>query len=197
MIRLFACSGLLAATVGLVIALGGAPGAPQPEPQPPKKTNPAAGDKNDPAPPDSVKGKEPGQLKDQPKAEPPTGSLKEKAPPAEDPKEVIARITKNMEASEDQLKKKNPGSDTQTIQKKIVDDLDKLNNQQQKNSDNDNSKKKQSEKKKQNSGADQPNNPDKQSQPNPGGGADKAPGNGHVLQGAVHAPVRTAAPPVL
>jgi hypothetical protein len=44
----------------------------------------------------------------------------------EDPKEVIARIAKNMEAVEGRLKKKDTGKDTHQIQDKIIEDLDKL-----------------------------------------------------------------------
>lgn len=66
---------------------------------------------------------------EKPKLELPTQPLKKKGQ-QEDPKEVIARVAKNMEASEDNLKKHKTGEDTQKIQQKIVEDLDKLINQE-------------------------------------------------------------------
>src|SRR5271165_6369408 len=125
--RFFGLAGFLVLGLGLIITLGGWAGD-DTNPQPLKKLNPG-GDKtpadtplkkldlNDPPPP-----------KDQPKpADPPKVNTPPKGEAAqplkgegEDPKEVIARVTKNMETAEDHLKNGKTGKDTQTIQKKIV-----------------------------------------------------------------------------
>ncbi len=49
----------------------------------------------------------------------------------EDPKKIMARVAKNMESSEERLKKKNISEQTQKIQLAIIEDLDKLIQQQQ------------------------------------------------------------------
>jgi hypothetical protein len=53
-------------------------------------------------------------------------------PSQEDPKEILARIAKNLEAAEDRLKNQDPGKQTSKIQGDIVKDLDELLKQQQK-----------------------------------------------------------------
>jgi hypothetical protein len=54
--------------------------------------------------------------------------------PEQDPKEILARITKNMKASEDRLAKKDPSEATREIQRDIVKDLDSLIKQSQQSS---------------------------------------------------------------
>jgi hypothetical protein len=53
------------------------------------------------------------------------------AEPEQDPKEIIGRISKNMENSKERLAQKDPGDGTQQVQRDIVADLDKLINQSQ------------------------------------------------------------------
>lgn len=165
MIRLFSLTGLLTLGLGLVFAFSGladdpslpAPGAgeePQLKKLDPKQVEPGKDqakpkkdDKKgvDPQKPTSSNGPVQPDDKTAPKIETPTKPLTGKDD-AEDPKEVIARITKNMEASEENLKKSKTGTDTQAIQKKIIDDLEKLINQQQRDkADKENQKNNQSQ----------------------------------------------------
>lgn len=74
----------------------------------------------------------------------------------ETPKDIMARIAKNMEASEDKLAKKETKEDTFKIQKSILDDLDKLikqseqqNQQNQQNQNSSSSSQQQQQKKSQ------------------------------------------------
>jgi hypothetical protein len=55
----------------------------------------------------------------------------------EEMKELIARLHKNMDASEDRLAKRDPGDATRDIQKDILKDLDELIKQQQDQQDQD------------------------------------------------------------
>jgi hypothetical protein len=50
--------------------------------------------------------------------------------PQEKAEEIIRRLNEEFETSRDRLDKKDPGAETRDIQKKIIDDLDKLINQQ-------------------------------------------------------------------
>jgi len=68
--------------------------------KPPKKEDAAKGDKSD---------------DEQPPAE-----------PDQDPKEILGRISKNMDSSKDRLAQRDPGDGTQQIQRDIVKDLDAL-----------------------------------------------------------------------
>lgn len=91
----------------------------------------------------------------------------------EDPTVIIARVAENMGKSEDRLKIGNTDKDTQSVQKKIIDDLDKLINQQQKNQES----KDKSQNQKKSSSQDQKNkdttkSEDKKPKPNP---SDKEP----------------------
>ena len=49
--------------------------------------------------------------------------------PEQDPKEIIGRISKNMENSKDRLAQKDTGDGTQQVQRDIIKDLDDLINQ--------------------------------------------------------------------
>ncbi len=53
------------------------------------------------------------------------------AEPDQDPKEIIGRISKNMENSKERLAQKDPGNGTQQVQRDIVKDLDELIEQSQ------------------------------------------------------------------
>ncbi len=164
--RLFTLSSLLALAIGVTFSFGLAGPSPD-EPQGPKKLVPPTEEKKETAPPGQLEPpapKDPG--KDHPKLEPPPGKINKDKP--EDPKEVIARVQKNMETSEDHLKKGKTGSDTQTVQKKIIDDLDKLINQQKKSSQSDSeSQKKKSQSQNNSGGAGSQEKPDPQNQPDP------------------------------
>lgn len=48
------------------------------------------------------------------------------AEPEQDPKEIIGRISKNMDSSKDRLSQRDPGDGTQQIQRDIVKDLNAL-----------------------------------------------------------------------
>ncbi len=48
------------------------------------------------------------------------------AEPDQDPKEILGRISKNMDSSKDRLAQRDPGDGTQQIQRDIVKDLDAL-----------------------------------------------------------------------
>jgi hypothetical protein len=122
MIRL---TGLGLLTFGLVVALLNAadePAADKPEP-------PVRLKKKDRAAPPAVKEPAPE------KAEPGVRlKKKEKGDAVKDPeqgpdeqtKELLARVAKNMETSEDRLKKQDPSEKTRKIQDQIVKDLDEL-----------------------------------------------------------------------
>jgi hypothetical protein len=129
MIRMFGLAGLIASVVGLLFALGGLAGD-QPGGLPPlKKLDPATDNKAAEPPEKKLDSKVPPD-KQPPKGEPPTKPLK-KTDKAEDPREVMARIVKNMEIVEEHLNKGKTGKDTQSVQKKIIDDLEKLIEEQQ------------------------------------------------------------------
>jgi hypothetical protein len=112
----------------------------------------------------------PGKKKDAPQAkpdvkkeapakkpdEPESPRLKEKLPKGGPPagkraedkeQELLARVAKNMEASDTRLKKEDPGEDTRKIQDDILKDLDELIKKQQ---DQDNQKNQQNQKDQQN-----------------------------------------------
>jgi hypothetical protein len=123
----------------VVLALTGAAGAddPQPDqPEPPVRLKKKAKPNTDPAPAPKPgpkeKPKEP-TAKDKP--EQPPDDLPE---PEADPKETMARIGKNMRTSEDRLAKKDPSDGTRQVQRDILKDLDSLitqaKRQQQQNS---------------------------------------------------------------
>jgi hypothetical protein len=147
MTRFFGCVGATALLAALVFALAGMASDPPDELPPIKKLDPGAADQGTKpsAPPKKVdNGKEPELLRPQgpdaaPQAKDPP-KLKTDGPleplkgqeKVEDPKEIIARVVENMGSSDDRLKKGKTGNDTQTIQKKIIEDLEKLINQQQK-----------------------------------------------------------------
>jgi hypothetical protein len=59
------------------------------------------------------------------------GEPKDEPPPAEDDKQILERINKNLKEAEDRLKKKDTGEATRQTQKDIVTDLDALIKQSQ------------------------------------------------------------------
>lgn len=124
MSRLFIISGLLAVFVGLgFMAARGQDDKKEPEVTLKKKTKDAKDDKTDAK-------KEPEKSKDKDKAKQP----KEQPPedgPDEDPAKIIERIKKNLAGTDERLEKKDPGSETNKLQDKIVKDLDELIKQQQ------------------------------------------------------------------
>jgi hypothetical protein len=104
---------------------------------------PRSGDQ--PEPPVRLKKKaKPAEASDQDKEKKPESSKKEIKPkedekedepapaePEQDPKEIVGRISKNMENSKERLAQKDPGDGTQQVQRDIVADLDKLIEQSQ------------------------------------------------------------------
>jgi hypothetical protein len=79
---------------------------------------------------DSDKDKKPDPPKKEAKPkEEKEGDEPEPTEPEQDPKEIIGRISKNMENSKDRLAQKDPGDGTQQVQRDVIKDLDALINQ--------------------------------------------------------------------
>jgi hypothetical protein len=100
--------------VGLSIADDPAPGQPEPPVRLKKKDKPKA----DPAP-----DKKPEPPKDNDVKE---GEPADALDPEQDPKETLARVSKNMKSSADRLADKDPGEGTRQVQRDIIKDLDSL-----------------------------------------------------------------------
>lgn len=90
---------------------------------------------NPPANPEPLKKADPVQDPNAPPAnegDPKDGDPKD-AGSQENPDEIIQRLKKNFNATEERLDKKDPGADTVKLQQQIIDDIDKLLKQQQNN----------------------------------------------------------------
>jgi hypothetical protein len=135
MIRFFG-AGLLVAAVSLALAAQD-PDAPR-EPKDVKKPAVKKGAKGEEAlkakplrvEPDKAEpaNGEPGK-EDVKKDEPKKDDVKKDekpAAPAEDPKAIIDRLKKNFNATDERLDAKDPGNDTRKLQEQIIEDLDKL-----------------------------------------------------------------------
>jgi hypothetical protein len=138
------------------VALAGLSWAQDPpadRPEPPvrlKKKNKPEADKPDPGKQGDKVPEPPRRLQEKPKPE----DERDDPVPEEDEQEVLARVAKNMRASEERLGNKEVGEGTRQTQRDIVDDLDKLIKQSQSDS------------------------PPPQAQQNQGGGAQQQPKQG-------------------
>src|SRR5207244_1573852 len=79
------------------------------------------------ADPKAQQKEEPGNKKDDVKND---GKGEEPAQPPEDPQEIIKRLRENFEKARKGLEDKDATERTQTTQKKIIEDIDKLLDQQ-------------------------------------------------------------------
>jgi hypothetical protein len=125
--RAGSCLLILASIVGLSIADDPARGQPEPPVRLKKKDKAKA----DPAP-----DKKPEPPKDnEAKDDEPADALV----PEQDPKETLARVSKNMKSSADRLADKDPGEGTRQVQRDIIKDLDSLIEQMKQQQNNNNS----------------------------------------------------------
>jgi hypothetical protein len=122
---------LVAATM-VVVGWAWAQDPPADQPEPPvrlkKKAKPGA---DKPAPGDDKEPKPARRLEDKPKSD---DEADEPQVPQEDEQEVLARVSKNMRASEERLGNKELGDGTRQVQRDIVKDLDELIRQSQSDS---------------------------------------------------------------
>jgi len=79
--------------------------------------------KTEPTPDEKPAPKKDGEPKPKLRPKDEDGEPKEEAP---DPKEVLERITKNIRAAEERLRKKDAGDGTRQVQRDVVKDIDKL-----------------------------------------------------------------------
>lgn len=180
MIRL-AVAGFM--TVTLLVVSAGAADDPKPdEPEPPvrlkKKDKP-----NDPAPekkPDAPKEGPKEKPKEDPKQKnKPKPSEPDESEPEVDEKETLARINKNMRASEDRLAKKDASESTRQIQRDILKDIDTLFEQKKKQQQQQSSQQNQNPQDQQSKQNQRSQRSQRNQQANKRSGSDQRPGQGN------------------